>query len=103
MLKKLLKYDLKNINKVLIIFYSLSITFAVITRLLFLIKDSFIMNILAQISSVITISMMFNIVINNIMRLAFWIQEEASLLILFGISSHYKTWWIILNTYITSR
>lgn len=69
MLRKLLKYDLKNINKVLIIFYSLSITFAVITRLLFLIEDSFIMNILAQISSGITISMMFNIIINNIMRL----------------------------------
>ena len=69
MLKKLLKYDLKNINKALIIFYLLSIFFAITTRILFNIDNSFIINIFAQISSSITISMIFNILINNIMRI----------------------------------
>ena len=69
MLKKLLKYDLKDIYKELIIFYILSIIFAIITRILFNIENSAIFNILAQISSGITISMIFNILINNIMRI----------------------------------
>jgi len=69
MLKKLLKYDLKWIYKVLIVFYILSILFALFTRVLFSVEDSFILNIVAKISSGITISMIFNILINNIMRL----------------------------------
>lgn len=69
MLKKLLKYDLKNNFKILIIFYSLSIFFAVLTRILFSIENSFIIDVIAKISSGVTISMMFNIIINNIMGL----------------------------------
>lgn len=72
MLNKLLKYDLKWGYKLLIIFYILSIVFALCTRLLFSIENSFIINIVAQISNGITISMMVNILINNITRL--WVR-----------------------------
>ena len=72
MLKKLLKYDLENIFKFLIIFYSLSIFFAILTRIFFSIDNSFIMNLLGNITSGIAISMMFSIIINNLMRL--WIR-----------------------------
>jgi len=72
MLKKLLKYDLKNIFKFLIIFYSLALFFGVLTRIFLNIENSFIMNIIGQICSGVTISMFFNILINNLMRL--WIR-----------------------------
>lgn len=68
MLAKLLKYDLKNIYKVLVIFYILAIVFAAITRLFFLIDDTIILNIIGKVCSGITISMIANIVINNILR-----------------------------------
>ena len=69
MLKKLLKYDLINIYKLLIIFYSLSIISSIITRILFNIDNSLLFNVLAQISSGFTISMIANILINNLMKL----------------------------------
>jgi len=72
MLKKLLKYDLKNTYKVLIIFYSLALFFALLTRILFSIDNSFVMNIIGQVSQGVTISMWFNILINNLMRL--WVD-----------------------------
>lgn len=69
MLKKLLKYDLQNINKVLVIFYSLSLFFAILTRIFLSIDNSFIINIIGKVCSGVTISMIFNIIINNLMRL----------------------------------
>jgi len=69
MLGKLLKYDLKWTYKVLIVFYILSIVFALLTRILFTIENSFVLNIVARICSGITISMFASILINNIMRL----------------------------------
>lgn len=69
MLRKLLKYDLKWTYKILIVFYIISIVFALLTRVLFTIENSFVLNIVAQICSGITISMFANILINNIMRL----------------------------------
>ena len=72
MLKKLIKYDLENIFKFLIIFYSLAMFFAIITRIFFSIDNSLIMNILGQITSGATISMLFSIIINNLMRL--WLR-----------------------------
>jgi len=72
MLKKLLKYDLQNIFKILIIFYILSLFFSILTRIFFSIENSFIMNIIGQICSGVTISMIFNILINNLMRL--WVR-----------------------------
>jgi len=72
MLKKLLKYDLQNIFKFLIIFYSIALFFGILTRIFLSIEDSFILNIIGQICSGVTISMFFNIIINNLMRL--WIR-----------------------------
>lgn len=72
MLIKLLKYDLKNIFKFLIIFYSLSIIGAILTRICFNIENSFILEVIAQICSGFTIAMIINIFINNLMRL--WVR-----------------------------
>ena len=69
MLKKLLKYDLENIFKILVVFYSLSLFFAVLTRIFLNIDNSFIMDIIGKVCSGVTISMIFNILINNLMRL----------------------------------
>lgn len=68
MLKKLLKYDLKWSFKPLIIFYILSIFFAVVTRILGNFDNSFIFIIIDKICFGITISMIINILINNFMR-----------------------------------
>lgn len=77
MLIKLIKYDLKKTFKFLIIFYSLAIFFATTTRILFNIHNSFIIRIAAQISNIITILMIINILINSIMRL--WLNFKSSL------------------------
>ena len=77
MLKKLLKYDLKSIFKFLIIFYGLSLFFAILTRIFLSVDNSFIMNIIGKICSGITISMLFNILINNLMRL--WVRFKGNL------------------------
>ena len=76
MLKKLLRYDLENIFKFLIIFYSLAIFFAILTRILFSIDNSFIINIIAKITSGATIAMVVNILINNLMRL--WVRFKSN-------------------------
>ncbi len=77
MLGKLLKYDLFYVYKPLVIFYSLSFFFGLLTRLFFLIDDSFIMNIIARICSGAAISMIFNILINNIMGM--WARFRRNL------------------------
>lgn len=77
MLGKLLKYDLKDIYKVLIIFYIIAILFAVITRMLFSIDNSVIFSILGSITSGVLISMFFSIVINNLMRA--WVRFTKNL------------------------
>jgi len=77
MLKKLLKYDLEYMFKFLIIFYSLSLFFGILTRLLFNIESSFIANIIAQICNGTAISMMFSILINTLMRL--WVRFRQNL------------------------
>ena len=72
MLKKLLKYDIENILKILTTFYLLALFFGILTRLFLNIENSFIMNIIGQICSGVTISMTVNILINNLMRL--WVR-----------------------------
>jgi len=72
MLKKLLKYDLKDVYKVLSVFYALSLFFAILSRIFLNIENSFIMKIIGQICSGTTIAMIFNILINNLMRL--WVR-----------------------------
>ena len=76
MLKKLLKYDLENIFKFLIIFYSLALFFAILTRIFFSIDNSLVMNILGHVTSGTAISMMCSIVINNLMRL--WVRFKSN-------------------------
>lgn len=69
MLGKLLKYDLKWTYKVLVVFYVLTLFFAILARALSLIDNSSIFNILSLISCGISVSFMFSILINNMMRL----------------------------------
>ena len=77
MLKKLLKYDLEYNFRVVSVFYILSIFFAILTRIFLNIENSFIMDVIGKICSGITISMIFNIIINNIMRL--WVRFTSNL------------------------
>lgn len=64
MLTKLLKYDLKNIYKRLIVFYVLTLFFSITTRILFSLKETTILYILGQISVGCLFSMVANILIN---------------------------------------
>ena len=68
MLRKLLKYDLEDLYKGLVIFYVLAIVFAIFTRIFLGIDDSTIFSILGQIANGVLISMIINIIINNLMR-----------------------------------
>jgi hypothetical protein len=77
MLKKLLKYDLKNIFKLLIIFYILALFFAILTRIFSNIENSFIIDVIGKICFGTTISMLFSILINNLMRV--WIYFKNNL------------------------
>ena len=69
MLIKLMKHDLKSALKVLSIFYGIGIVFAALTRILFSVDNSTLLAILGKICSGVTISMMFNIIINNVLRM----------------------------------
>ena len=77
MLVKLLKYDLKYMIKNMIIFYILSIFFAITTRILFNIEQSVIINIIGQISVGCMFSMIANTLINTMMKS--WIRFRDSL------------------------
>ncbi len=72
MLKKVLKYDLKNIFKFLIIFYTLALVFSLFSRAFSLIENSLFAEIMCEIFKGAAISMIFSILINNIMR--FWVR-----------------------------
>ena len=76
MLNKLLKYDFKSINIVLIVFYGLSIFFSLLTRIFLSIDNSFICNVIGQICNGTMIAMMFNIIINNLIRL--WVRFKQN-------------------------
>jgi len=69
MLKKLLKYDFEFVFKGVVVFYILGLFFAVLTRIFLSVDDSFILNLIGKICSGVTISMIFNILINNFMRI----------------------------------
>ncbi len=68
MLGKCLKYDLKYVYKLLIVFYLIDIVFACLTRIFFGFDNSSILKILGYIASSTTISFMFSIIINNLIR-----------------------------------
>lgn len=69
MLGKLIKYDLKWVYKLIIIFYILSVFFSVLGRVFIEIEGSALFNILGKISFGFAISMMINSIINCVMRL----------------------------------
>ena len=77
MLKYLLKYDLKYIFKFIIIFYSLALFFGTLSRIFLSIENSLVMEIIGRICSCTAISMMFSILINNLMRL--WVRFKQNL------------------------
>lgn len=68
MLNKLLKYDLKYMIKAMTVFYILAIFFAILTRILFEVEQSVIIHLIGQISLGCMVSMIFNILINTMMR-----------------------------------
>lgn len=77
MLSKLIKYDIKRIAKFLLVFYVLAIFSAILTRLLFMVNNSFIIGILAQICSGFSCAMIANILINTLMRQ--WVKFKSTL------------------------
>ncbi|MDO4963219.1 MAG: hypothetical protein Q4E75_03890 [bacterium] len=68
MLRKLLKYNIKDMYKPMIIFYVLTIFFALTTRILISINQTFIINILGKISMGCFFSMIFSALINTLIR-----------------------------------
>jgi hypothetical protein len=68
MLGKLLKYDLKWIYKLIIVFYILALTFSIIGRMLGEIGNSLLFDIISKISIGTAISMMVSSLINCLMR-----------------------------------
>lgn len=77
MLGKLLKYELKNSFRFLIIFYALSLLFAVPARILGDSANSTFILVLSEIFKGATISMMCSTLINNSMRL--WVMFKGNL------------------------
>ncbi len=69
MLGKLLKYDLKWVYKVVVVFYILAFIFSVIGRGLSTIQNSIVFSVVTQITFGIAISMMVSSLINCLMRL----------------------------------
>lgn len=68
MLRKLLKYDLKYMLINMCVFYILTLFFAITTRICFALNQTVVINVLGKISSGCMIAMIFNIIINTMMR-----------------------------------
>ena len=68
MLGKLLKYDLKWVYKLIIVFYCLAFIFSVIGRAFGTIENSLVFEIVSQIAFGTAISMMVSSLINTLMR-----------------------------------
>lgn len=77
MLGKLLKYDLKANFKFLSIFYVLALISAVLTRICFSNAETLAVQILGYVFNGLTISMIANILINNLMRV--WVYFKKNL------------------------
>ena len=68
MLDKLLKYDLKWVYKLIIVFYILAFTFSAIGRAFSTIENSLVFEVVSQIAFGTAISMMVSSLINTLMR-----------------------------------
>lgn len=69
MLRKLLKYDLIWVYKLVLIFYSLALVFSVLGRAFGTIENSLVFDVIAKIANGFAISMMVSSLINCLMRL----------------------------------
>ena len=61
MLGKLLKYDLKWVYKLVVVYYGLAIIFALVGRGLSFIDNSFIFEFISKFSCGVSVAMVFNI------------------------------------------
>lgn len=77
MLGKLLKYDLKWVYKVVVVFYILAIFFSILGRLLNNIENSMVFFAITQFTFGCAVAMMANCLINCIMRL--WVRFHRNL------------------------
>ena len=77
MLTKLLKYDLKYMIKNMSVFYILSVFFAIVTRILFSMNQTIMINILGQITVGCMFSMIASTLINTMMRS--WVRFRDSI------------------------
>ena len=77
MLKKLLKYDIKYMFKSISIFYILSIFFAILTRIIFSLNQTVMIDIIGQISVGCMFAMIVNTLVNTIMRS--WVRFKESI------------------------
>ena len=77
MLGKLLKYDLKWVYKVVVVFYILTFIFSIIGRALNEIENSLVFSIATQVTFGFAIAMMANSLINCLMRL--WVRFRRNL------------------------
>lgn len=68
MLSKLLKYDLRRMYKFISIFYISTIFFAIVTRILFSLEQTIVIDIMGKISIGCMFSMMASSLINTMMR-----------------------------------
>ena len=68
MLGKLLKYDLKWVYKVVVIFYILSVVFSILTRVFFSIENSVLFSVLAHIMQGTMIALLVNSLVNGLIR-----------------------------------
>lgn len=69
MLGKLLKYDLKWVYKLIVIYYGLALVFALVGRGFSFLDNIFIFDFISSFSCGFSVAMMFNILINNIIRI----------------------------------
>ena len=69
MMKKLIKYDLKNMTRILVYMYAISIALAIITRLILLGKEAQIVYIIGQVFLGCTISAVVNILVNTFVHI----------------------------------
>ncbi len=76
MLKKLIKHELLKDVKLLSIYYIITIAVAIISRALSFFEGSFVLEIIGKIFNGATISMIFTVIINNVLRL--WVHFKAN-------------------------
>ena len=77
MLKKLLKYDLKYMLKNMSVFYILAIFFAIVTRIIFSLKQTIMVNIIGQITLGCMFSMAASTLFNTMIRS--WVRFNDSI------------------------